>query len=201
MDARLPPSLIGMGLLLGAVAVLEMAAGVHSAYGLPPVAVANLLSSLPFLLLLVGGGYWLPKSGVRTDRYRRIGAWVLVGFLFFVLFFAVVAAFTQDDLLPRIAIMRWAATTGAGIGLLVGLLEARAIERAIAAEEARIRNEELRRQNERLEEFADIIAHDLRTRSTSPRGTSTPPGRTTTTSTSSGRPQRSTGWRRSSRRR
>ena len=162
MDSRLPHSLLGMGLFLGAVAILEVTAVAVSTDGFPLVTVANLLSSLPFLLVLVGGGYWLQKNGVRTDRYRRVGGWVLVGFLFFVLFFAVIAVFTQEDLLARIAIMRWAATTGAGIGLLVGILEARAIERAIAAGEARIRNEELRRQNERLEEFAGIIAHDLR---------------------------------------
>lgn len=46
--------------------------------------------------------------------------------------------------------------------MLVGIFEARAIDRAVTTERVQIRNEELKRQNDRLEKFASILSHDLR---------------------------------------
>ena len=132
-DDWLPRSLIGIGLLLGGIAVVETVATALSPGGFPLVAAANIVSSLPFVAVLVGGGYWLLHSDIHTDRYRRISGWVVALFAFFFVFFALIAVFTQDALLPRVGILRWAAVTGAGLGLLVGLSEATAIERAIIA--------------------------------------------------------------------
>ncbi|WP_246391901.1 sensor histidine kinase [Halosimplex pelagicum] len=58
--------------------------------------------------------------------------------------------------------MRWALSVGASVGLLIGLFEARAIERARVAERLQIKQQATERQNEFLEEFASIVSHDLR---------------------------------------
>jgi len=126
------------------------------------LAVANLLSSIPFIAVLVGGGYWLSTGGLEADRYARIGAWTLGGTVFLGGFFTLVATFTPGGLPVRVGIVRWGIAAGAGSGALVGIFEGRAIERAIAAERTTVRNEELKRQNDRLEEFANIVSHDLR---------------------------------------
>jgi signal transduction histidine kinase len=161
-DNRFSYSVLGLGLLLGGIVVAEILAtsALRGRFGV--VVIANLVSSLPFIAILVAGGYWLRQNDLSTDRYPRIAGWVLAGTTFLSLFFGLIAVFTQDDWLTRLGIVRWAVAAGAGGGLLVGLFEARAIRRAITAEKTRVRNEELQRQNDRLEEFASIIAHDLR---------------------------------------
>lgn len=87
---------------------------------------------------------------------------MVLGFVFLTGFFTIIAVFTQERLLVKVGMVRWAAAAGAGAGVLVGIFEARAIERAVAAPRTQIRNGELQRQNDRLEEFASIVSHDLR---------------------------------------
>ncbi len=160
-ERNLPYVLSGFGLLLGAVVVGGFGY-VLFARGLTPDAIVTYASSLPFAVLLVAGGLWLPRSDVSPEHYRRIGLWTAAGTAFLTSLFAVIALVTQDDWVVRIAMIGWAASTGGGAGLLIGVFEVRAVERAVAAERARVRNEELRRQNERLDELASIISHDLR---------------------------------------
>jgi signal transduction histidine kinase len=58
--------------------------------------------------------------------------------------------------------VRWSASIGATIGLLMGIFEARAITRALAAEQYRLKQETLQRQRDQLEQFASVVSHDLR---------------------------------------
>jgi signal transduction histidine kinase len=153
---------MAFGLLLAGIMAFEAATLVGSPIPDLPVVVATMLTSLPGIAVLVLGGYWLERSDLDVSRHTRIATWTGVGFAFFMSLFVLVAVFTIDDLRGQIGVLRWAASVGAGSGALVGLFEARAIDRAVTAEETRVRNEELARQNERLEEFASIIAHDLR---------------------------------------
>lgn len=159
---RLPHALAGAGLLLCAVMVVEVIAIARSPEPFHIVAIVNFLATLPFVGMLLGGAYWLPRIGLSPDRYPRIAGWTLGGFGFMVTFFAIIALFTQQDLLARIGIVRWGAAAGAGTGALVGIFEARAIHRALSAERTRIRNEELQRHNDHLEELTSVLSHDLR---------------------------------------
>lgn len=158
----LPHALIAAGVLLSGVMVAEVVMIALAPGGFTITETVNFLATLPFIAILLGGGYWLRQSALQTDRYPRIATWTVAGFVFLTGFFTVIAVFTQEGLLTRIGIVRWAAAAGAGSGALVGIYEARAIDRAIGAERTRIRNEELKRQNDRLEEFAGILSHDLR---------------------------------------
>jgi len=158
----LPHALLAMGVLLVGVLLAEVGSVFYSPFGFALGFIANIVSSLLFVGVLVGGGYWLLDGSLSPARFRRIAAWTGGGLVVFVLMFA---GFTFNAPLPTllaVSTFRWAATVGAGCGLLVGLFEARAIDRAVAAEGARVRFEEMERQNERLEEFASIISHDLR---------------------------------------
>ncbi|WP_248897024.1 sensor histidine kinase [Haloplanus halobius] len=159
---RIPHALIGVGGLLGGVMLLEIGAMAVSSMQFETVAIVNWAASLPFIVALVGSGYWLRRQNIATERYRRIAGWTAAAFGFFFVFFTVIAVLTEDRTLFQIGIIRWGASAGAGVGALVGVLEARAIEREVAADRTRVRNEELQRQNERLEEFASIVSHDLR---------------------------------------
>jgi len=160
--SRVPHGLIGLGLLLAGVVLAEAVAYLLLPISIDVVAIANMLTSLPFIGVLGGVGYSLLRGEYRVDRYPRIGAWTIAGLLFLGGFFSFVALFTQDAVVTQVGVVRWGAAAGAGAGALAGFFEARAIERAVTAERTRIRNEELQRQNERLDDFANIIAHDLR---------------------------------------
>ncbi|GGL25591.1 hypothetical protein GCM10009037_06500 [Halarchaeum grantii] len=164
-----PYALSGVGVLLCAVMLCGFAYFL-SRGTLDAVALVTHASSLPFAALLAYGGYWLSHGDVSPARHRRVALWVAAGVGFFVALFAVIAFTTQSDWVARVVILGWAASTGGGTGFLIGAFEARAVERAVAAERVRVRNEELRRQNERLDDLASVISHDLRNPLTVARG-------------------------------
>ena len=159
---RVPDVLVGLGLLLAGVMVVEVVGLVLSPVGFVIVNVANWATSVPFVAILLGGGYWLSQSSIRSARYPRIVAWTVAGLAFLGTFFTIIATVTPGGLLVRVGILRWGAAAGAGSGALVGIFEARAIDRAVRAERTRVRNEKLQRENDRLEKFAGILSHDLR---------------------------------------
>ncbi|QLH82044.1 HAMP domain-containing histidine kinase [Halosimplex pelagicum] len=134
--------------------------GPHNLFG--PFSI-GVFSSFVAVASLIYGGYWILTSNLSSERYRRIGVWCAasgVVFLTFNFFLMV----TLPPFLFYLAFgwMRWALSVGASVGLLIGLFEARAIERARVAERLQIKQQATERQNEFLEEFASIVSHDLR---------------------------------------
>lgn len=158
----IPTLTIGGGITLGGLLIGQIVAIPLTDGAFTPVAVATFLSTVPFIMILVGGGYWLDRSDLPPDRYPRIIKWLFGGSLFLVLLFAVIAFAAEDTWLVRFGILHWAVSLGAGTGFLVGIFEARTVESTLKAEHTRIRNEELRKQNERLDTLASTISHDLR---------------------------------------
>ncbi|MFB6137614.1 MAG: sensor histidine kinase [Halobacteriaceae archaeon] len=128
----------------------------------PGFAVGAASSALAAAVVLAGA-VWLRRSALSPARYRRVAAWCLGGGLAFlgfnlVLMLAVPPSGTEHAL----SWARWAFSLGTLVGFLVGAFEARAIDRAITAERLRVRQEETQRKNDLLEEFAGMVAHDLR---------------------------------------
>ncbi|MFC6716853.1 ATP-binding protein [Natrialbaceae archaeon GCM10025810] len=150
-----------------------------------------LVTALDFALFSVPGlvmvyiGRWLPRSDVEPDRYRRVVAWgaggVVVMFVFIVLRIihpGVSAEFSFGTRAIALAM-------GSSVGLAIGVHDARAISRTREVERqneelkrkhaVERHNEELRRtqerleeviseleaSNERLEQFAYAVSHDL----------------------------------------
>lgn len=159
---RLPTFVIGLGTLLTGVVMFEVLAFFFIVPTIDLVAIVNLVTSLPFIAIIILGGYWLTKSSIPQSRFHRLSWWTITGLIFFGGFFSIIAIFTIDQWLEQLGVIRWGVSIGAGTGLLVGIFEARAIENALTAERTKIRNEELIRQNKRLEDFANIITHDIR---------------------------------------
>jgi signal transduction histidine kinase len=126
--------------------------------------VSGVVTSLPFVGILVYGRYWIDRSGLDPDRYNRIVGWCLGGATVFLLInLGVMIARPLGGGVPVIVSWtRWAVSIGSGTGLVIGVFEARAVDRHLDAERSRIRQEELKRERDRLEEFADVVAHDLR---------------------------------------
>jgi signal transduction histidine kinase len=122
-----------------------------------------MLAIVPFAAAIIVGGFWLSVSEISVDRYRRIGLWFGVGLAGFLsLNLAMILTWPTGSLGGDIGWALFAATVGGFGGLLMGIFEARAISRAVEVERHRLRREAAEQRNERLDEFAAVVAHDLR---------------------------------------
>ncbi|MFU1781992.1 sensor histidine kinase [Haloarcula japonica] len=122
-----------------------------------------MLAIVPFAAAIIVGGFWLGNSKIGPNQYRRIGVWFAGGLVSFLLL-NVVMIFTwpTGSLSEDIGWALFAADVGGAGGLVMGVFEARAISRAVEAERQRLRREAIEQRNERLNEFAAVVAHDLR---------------------------------------
>ncbi|MFC4549231.1 MULTISPECIES: ATP-binding protein [Halorussus] len=147
---------LGGALLASAVgrAAFAVAAG-RSPIG---VLINFVLVAVPGAAILYGG-YRLPRSGLDPDVYPRIVGWCFGGFASLLAVVGLLVAHPDVD----VSQLFWSATLASAIGALGGLAigtnEARAVSRAREAER---HERKLQRQNERLESFAGMLAHELR---------------------------------------
>lgn len=151
---------MGLGVIIVLIVLAEMAI-IYVYESFEAIYIIFNVSLVPFLALLIGGGLWLKGGGLPPARYRRIGAWTTLAIAFWGGLFLLVGVLTMP---PEEAFgaVRWAVGVGAGLGLLVGMFEAKAIETERKAERRRVRERELEERKDRLEEFASIVSHDLR---------------------------------------
>jgi len=154
---HIPKVMIGGGIVLSALLIAQITDFIRTNEGFAPDAVITFLSATPFIVLIVGGGYWLIRSDLSANRYSRVGKWIFVGSSFLGLVFGIIAYSAEESWLVRFGILHWAISMGAGTGLLIGIFEAHAIESSLRAERTRIRNEELRKQNDRLDDLARCL--------------------------------------------
>lgn len=166
-----PGAITAVGGCLSLLLLGEATAVVIGSSRLPEAFGIGALSSLIAIGTMIYGGYWIRSSDLAGERYRRIAGWCFgSGVAFLVLNLLIMVATPQEPLLLVIGWARWALSLGAGVGLLIGIFEARAIERARAAERLRAKQQAMEQQNELLEEFAGIVSHDLRNPLTVARG-------------------------------
>ncbi|WP_079890680.1 HAMP domain-containing sensor histidine kinase, partial [Halorubrum sp. AJ67] len=153
----------GLGTFL---AVSLVAEGVLLALGAVTAPAGYWTGTVSSVVILAGIGYavyQIPTSGPSVDRYSRIGYWCSAGAVGFLLInFGFMAAIPTATTFQVVGWTRWAIGFGGGIGLAIGVFEARAIDREVAAERARVRRDELQRERDRLDEFASVVSHDLR---------------------------------------
>lgn len=121
------------------------------------------LTTLPFIALIGYAGRWLTIGDVPAHRHRRLALWVLGGLVgFLCINLLVMTIFPPQAPSAYVGWARWAAALGGGTGALIGMFEARAIDRELTAERERLKREELASKNDRLDDFATILSHDLR---------------------------------------
>lgn len=148
-----------LGLLILGRVVIEMTQPGPPADGF----VSGVVSSAPFIAAQMYGGYWLKGSDISTQWYPQIAKWwlgLLVGFV--ILIVGISISVEPMNPLRFVATIRWSAAIGGAVGLLVGVFYARGIQRSVEAGEARRRREQIQRERDRLDQFADIVSHDLR---------------------------------------
>ncbi|MFB6156425.1 MAG: sensor histidine kinase [Haloferacaceae archaeon] len=162
-DESLGPRLVlGLGLLL---LVITLAEGLYVSFVANPLGtawVAGLVTSLPFTLWVVSAGVWLPDSLASVSRFSRVVFWCLGGLgVFLIINISIMLAMPPDSLLHLVSWGRWAATLGAGVGLLVGVFEHRSIERAVHAERERVRAEEAEAREDLLDYLNSLLRHEV----------------------------------------
>ena len=122
-----------------------------------------MLAVVPFAAAIIVGGFWLDSSKIDPDHYRRIVVWFAGGLICFLLLNVVmILTWPTGELGEDIGWALFAAIVGGFGGLMMGIFEARAISRAVEAERQRLQREAVEQRNERLDEFAAVVAHDLR---------------------------------------
>ena len=118
--------------------------------------------TVPFCAGLMYGGYALERGALDADRYPRAAKWLsagLVGFLAVNVPIMVMWGPTDSSFL--VGWSRWAASVGANFGLLIGIVEARAITRERAAERAAVRAEEAEARKEWLDYMNSLLRHEV----------------------------------------
>lgn len=120
------------------------------------VVLVSLLTASPGAILFYGG-YRLPRTGIHPALYDRVAGWCLAGIGLMSAILALNAITTGfTDIVYNVLILT-ALSSGAGFG--IGLYDAKARTRAREAEQ---RSQELAYQNDQLENFARMLAHELR---------------------------------------
>ncbi|WP_132060115.1 ATP-binding protein [Halorussus amylolyticus] len=122
-------------------------------------------TAIDFVLIAVPGGVilytgrWLPGTDLDAETYPRVARWCFGGLG---LLLGVVGLLVLN---PGVEVnqLSWTASFGSALGaaggLGIGVNEARAMTRAYEAER---HERQLAEQNERLESFASMLAHELR---------------------------------------
>jgi two-component system OmpR family sensor kinase len=158
---RLARTLVGLSVLLGLAIVVEAAVGLHY-HGLGPGFAISIVTNLPFIVGIAYGGRWLARSDLGPDRHRRIAVWCLGGgAVFIAMNLLLMVVMPPVNLFATVVWIRWATSIGAGTGLLLGVFEARAIDRGVTAERARLRANQAESRRELLDYLNALLRHEV----------------------------------------
>ncbi|WP_235271525.1 hypothetical protein [Halorubrum saccharovorum] len=124
---------------LGVVLVLSLSAEIVTiSLGIIPIPSGYWVGFGSSILVVIGVGYVVREllgSGFSTARYLRVNQWCFAGVSGFLLInVGFMTALPTESAFQVFGWSRWAIGFGGGIGLLIGLFEARAIEREVTAE-------------------------------------------------------------------
>jgi len=158
-QAERVPTVVG---ILGAVILLsvvtEATVASTTSLSLDSLWVPGIMMSVPAGSGLLYGGFYLRTGGISPERYRRVLLWCLGGISFFFAFNAVTMVVAPpSDVLSFVSWARWAGSLGAGAGLVVGLVEAR----AVARERKSVREEEAKTREELLDYLNATLRHEV----------------------------------------
>jgi signal transduction histidine kinase len=129
---------------------------------LPWPYIVSFLISLPFIVGLWYGSRYLAREPFPVERNRRIFRWCLVGIaVWLVVNTATMVSFGRFAFWGVVGWLRGAIAWGGAFGLLIGIVEARAITNAVAAEQARLRAEHLDKTRELVDYMNSLIRHEV----------------------------------------
>lgn len=127
----------------------------------PPGIVGRTIGML-FCVIVVAGGYRLYRSDIEPARYRRVGGWVC-GFAvaFLVVNLLLITFLPADTLYGNLAWAIFAVYVGTAGGVVVGVVEARAISRAVRAERKAVRAEQADAQRQWFDYLNSLLRHEV----------------------------------------
>lgn len=152
----------GFGVLLGVVLLGELFVVVFQFSTPPDAFYIGSVTAAPLILFLVYGGYWLRESELPPERHDRIGRWFVGGIVWSVLLIFTINA-TLRPVTAKMAVgtLRWSGAIGGSLGFVLGVFQARAIQRALETERLQLSKRQVERERDRLDDFASTVSHDL----------------------------------------
>jgi len=162
--ARLVPhGLVALGVLTVVALVIEWVAfGILRDSTPASQLVGEFLVTLTAGGALAYGGYWITTRDYPLELYPRIARWCLGGIVGFLAINLVIMAVSPTPTLRgNVAWARGTATFGALGGLLLGIIEARSIQRARRAERAVARAEYAERQQQWFDYLNGLLRHEV----------------------------------------
>jgi signal transduction histidine kinase len=144
--------------ILGSVLLFEPAS-------LTEVAGRTFLIGIPGAILLFGG-YRLPEMAIHSELYRLTATWTLRGFAVMLAVLVLMELISPSGVDNPVFSLPFATALGSVGGLAVGIHNAQSETRLLEAKQRKQEVErysrDLERQNERLESFAGMLAHEFR---------------------------------------
>jgi len=135
---------------------------VATGVGLTLPFLAGLVTLLPFLAGIAYAGQWLAHSNVDAARHGRVLRWTTsVAAASVALNVVLMAVLPVASAMQAVAWLRWALVIGAGIGTLVGVTEARAVQHASDAARSEARATHFERERDRLDYLNSLLRHEI----------------------------------------
>ena len=158
--------LVGVAVALAAVVVVEAAVRVavspSLAAGFTRDFLVGIATSLPFLAGVAYVGVWLAASDVDATRHGRVLWWTVVATLGSVAVnVLLMAVLPTASTWQAVSWLRWAVAAGAGVGALVGVTEARAVQNASDAARSEARAAHLEQERDRLDYLNSLLRHEV----------------------------------------
>lgn len=153
-------AVVSLGLYAANVATWAVFEGV-TALATPDAYLGLLLHGV--VLAAVLAGVWhLGRHPFEGGRYPRIRGWHAGGLVaFLALNLALIAAFATESLAANASWAVFSGNIGGVAGLTVGIVEARAIDRAVRAEREAVHAASLERQRDWLEYINRLLRHEI----------------------------------------
>lgn len=159
---RIPGIILAVGLVFIFVLLAEGLYVLLVSNPLGAVWVGGALTSIPFVTGVFTAGLWLPRSPISDKRYLRVGAWCAGGLgSFLAINLVIMATMRPESGLQFASWCRWAATLGAGVGIVIGTFEAQGIERAVEAEREHVRAKEAETRQDLLMYLNATLRHEI----------------------------------------
>lgn len=162
---RVPWALWGVAAVITAVSFAEAAVRVAADTPellLTPNYLVSFGVTLPFVAGIAYGARYLGTEPFPVERNRRILGWCVAVTLLWLginLLTLLVLGFTSP--LVVVAWVRGTVAFGVGVGLVVGIMEARAVTQAVAAEQARLQAEHTARQRDLVDYVNSLLRHEV----------------------------------------
>ncbi|WP_232702121.1 sensor histidine kinase [Halobacterium wangiae] len=122
----------------------------------------GVITAAPFVAGVAYAGHWLTHSELQPERFARAWWWTVAGAGAAVLLnLALMTVLPVSSVLLFVAWLRWAVALGAGLGVFIGVVEARAIQNATDAERSAVRAEHLEAQRDLLDYLNSLLRHEV----------------------------------------